>query len=84
MPVVYQQRFRVDACSGGAEYSHGRYFRIYQPRDDVASGRKDHPGAQTRIVQSLPEKTCPTDFRCMTMITVDDVVAAAHTLLKKS
>lgn len=28
--------------------------------------------------------TCPTDFRCMTLITVDDVVAAANTLLKKS
>ncbi|MEE9910667.1 MAG: lipopolysaccharide heptosyltransferase II [Deltaproteobacteria bacterium] len=30
------------------------------------------------------KKTCPTDFRCMTMVTVDDVVAAANTLLKKS
>jgi heptosyltransferase-2 len=29
------------------------------------------------------KKTCPTDFHCMTMITVDDVVAAAHTLLQK-
>ena len=27
------------------------------------------------------EKTCPTDFRCMTAITVEDVVAAALTLL---
>lgn len=27
------------------------------------------------------KKTCPTDFRCMTLITVDDVVAAANTLL---
>ncbi|MDD3082037.1 MAG: hypothetical protein PHW17_07415, partial [Desulfobacterales bacterium] len=27
------------------------------------------------------KKTCPTDFRCMTAITVDDVVAAALTLL---
>ncbi|MDP2855300.1 MAG: lipopolysaccharide heptosyltransferase II [Smithellaceae bacterium] len=30
------------------------------------------------------KKTCPTDFRCMTLITVDDVVAAANTLLRKS
>jgi len=30
------------------------------------------------------KETCPTDFRCMTLITVDDVVAAANTLLKKS
>lgn len=30
------------------------------------------------------KKTCPTDFRCMTMITVDDVVAAASTLLKRN
>jgi len=30
------------------------------------------------------KKICPTDFRCMTMITVDDVVAAAGALLKKS
>jgi len=30
------------------------------------------------------KKVCPTDFRCMTMITVDDVVAAANALLKKS
>ncbi len=29
------------------------------------------------------KKTCPTDFRCMTLITVDDVVAAANTLLLK-
>ena len=27
------------------------------------------------------KKTCPTDFRCMTAVTVEDVVAAAHTLL---
>ncbi|KAF0159250.1 MAG: heptosyltransferase II [Syntrophaceae bacterium] len=27
------------------------------------------------------KKTCPTDFRCMTLITVDNVVAAANTLL---
>ncbi len=27
------------------------------------------------------KKTCPTDFRCMTLITVDDVIAAANTLL---
>jgi heptosyltransferase-2 len=30
------------------------------------------------------KKTCPTDFRCMTLITVDDVVAAANTLLRKN
>lgn len=30
------------------------------------------------------KKTCPTDFRCMTDIAVDDVVAAGKTLLKKS
>jgi heptosyltransferase-2 len=30
------------------------------------------------------KKTCPIDFRCMTMITVDDVVAAANTLLKRN
>jgi heptosyltransferase-2 len=30
------------------------------------------------------KKTCPTDFRCMTQITVDDVVSAAKTLLNKS
>lgn len=30
------------------------------------------------------KKTCPTDFRCMTLITVDDVVAAANTLLKRN
>jgi len=30
------------------------------------------------------KKTCPTDFRCMTMITVDDVVAAANTVLKRN
>jgi heptosyltransferase-2 len=48
------------------------------------------PGEKTLLVRKLAscspclKKTCPTDFRCMTMITVDDVVAAAHTLLKKS
>jgi len=30
------------------------------------------------------KKTCPTDFRCMTAITVDDVVAAANELLSKA
>ena len=30
------------------------------------------------------KKTCPTDFRCMTMITVDDVLAAANTSLKRN
>lgn len=30
------------------------------------------------------KKICPTDFRCMTMITVDDVVTAAKRLLNKS
>ena len=28
------------------------------------------------------KETCPTDFRCMDLITVDDVLAAAHTILK--
>jgi heptosyltransferase-2 len=27
------------------------------------------------------KKTCPTDFRCMTAVTVEDVVEAALTLL---
>ncbi len=30
------------------------------------------------------KKICPTDFRCMTMVTVGDVVGAAKTLLNKS
>lgn len=30
------------------------------------------------------KKICPTDFRCMTLVTVDDVVGAAKTLLNKS
>lgn len=30
------------------------------------------------------KETCPTDFRCMTQISVEDVAAAANTLLKKS
>jgi len=30
------------------------------------------------------KKTCPTDFRCMTLIGVDDVVGAARILLNKS
>ena len=48
------------------------------------------PGEKTILVRKPAscspclKKTCPTDFRCMTMITVDDVVAAAHTLLQKS
>lgn len=29
------------------------------------------------------KETCPTDFRCMTLVTVEDVVAAAQTLLKR-
>jgi len=27
------------------------------------------------------KKTCPTDFRCMTAVTVEDVVEAALTLI---
>lgn len=48
------------------------------------------PGEKTILVRKpvscspCLKKTCPTDFRCMTMITVDDVVAASNTLLKKS
>lgn len=30
------------------------------------------------------KKICPTDFRCMTLVTVDDVVESAKTLLNKS
>ncbi len=30
------------------------------------------------------KKTCPTDFRCMTAVTVEDVVGAALTLLNKT
>ncbi|MHB8138193.1 MAG: lipopolysaccharide heptosyltransferase II [Smithellaceae bacterium] len=30
------------------------------------------------------KKICPTDFRCMTLVTVSDVVGAAKTLLNKS
>lgn len=29
------------------------------------------------------EKTCPTDFRCMDAVTVDDVLAAVHDILKR-
>jgi heptosyltransferase II len=48
------------------------------------------PGEKTILVRKpvscspCLKETCPTDFRCMTTITVDDVVAAANTLLKKS
>jgi heptosyltransferase-2 len=28
------------------------------------------------------KKTCPTDFRCMNLITVEDVLSVAQTLLK--
>jgi heptosyltransferase II len=30
------------------------------------------------------KKVCPTDFRCMTLVTVSDVVGAAKSLLNKS
>jgi heptosyltransferase-2 len=30
------------------------------------------------------KKTCPTDFRCMNLITVDDVLSAAQTIMKRS
>ena len=48
------------------------------------------PGEKTILVRKpvscspCLKKTCPTDFRCMTMITVDDVVEAAKTLINKS
>jgi heptosyltransferase II len=48
------------------------------------------PGEKTILVRKEApcspclKQICPTDFRCMTMITVDDVVAAAKTLLNKS
>ncbi len=47
-------------------------------------------GEKTILVRKAVEcspclkKTCPTDFRCMTLITVDDVVTAANTLLKRN
>jgi len=30
------------------------------------------------------KETCPTDFRCMNLITVDDVLSAAQTIMKRS
>ena len=48
------------------------------------------PGENTILVRKpvscspCLKKTCPTDFRCMTMITVDDVVEAANILLSKN
>jgi heptosyltransferase II len=48
------------------------------------------PGEKTALVRKdVPcspclKETCPSDFRCMTMITVEDVVGAAKTLLNKS
>jgi heptosyltransferase-2 len=45
------------------------------------------PGEKTVLVRKdvscspCLKKTCPTDFRCMTSITVDDVVTAAKTLI---
>lgn len=47
------------------------------------------PGEKTSLVRKPVEcspclkKICPTDFRCMTSITADDVVAAARALLNK-
>jgi heptosyltransferase-2 len=47
------------------------------------------PGGKTVLVRKPVEcspclkKTCPTDFRCMTSITADDVYEAAHRLLAK-
>ena len=47
------------------------------------------PGEKTIIVRKETacspclKETCPTDFRCMTLITVEDVVAAAKELLNK-
>jgi len=48
------------------------------------------PGEKTILVRKdVPcspclKKTCPTDFRCMMLITVEDVVGAAKKLLTKS
>jgi len=48
------------------------------------------PGEKTALVRkAVPcspclKKTCPTDFRCMTLITVEDVVGAAKRLLAKT
>ena len=47
------------------------------------------PGERTMLVRKPVEcspclkKICPTDFRCMTSITADDVYEAAHRLLEK-
>lgn len=48
------------------------------------------PGEKTILVRKpVPcspclKRTCPTDFSCMTSITVDDVVESAYKLIKKS
>jgi heptosyltransferase II len=48
------------------------------------------PGEKTMLVRKAVscspclKQTCPTDFRCMNLITVEDVVTAARNLLKKS
>lgn len=48
------------------------------------------PGEKTILVRKpVPcspclKRTCPTDFSCMTSVTVEDVLEAAQTLLKKS
>lgn len=59
-----------------------RDIRVNQSDNHVACGKAILDRPQGSFLQPLPEKTCPTDFRCMNLITVEDVLSVAQTLLK--
>jgi heptosyltransferase II len=57
-------------------------FGSTNPRTTSPAGEKTILVRKDVSCSPCLKKTCPTDFRCMTLITVEDVVTAAQTLLQ--
>ncbi len=59
-------------------------FGSTNPETTSPTGEKTIMVRKDTACSPCLKKVCPTDFRCMTQVTVDDVVAAAKKLLNRS
>ena len=79
------ERLGAHARGGGPRRAHGRHLRVHQPADDLPHGGTDassSAGPWTAAPASRQE--CPTDFRCMDLVTVDEVYDESIRLLAKA
>ena len=83
MQTFHIERFRFDARGSGPRGADTRDFRIDQSRDNGSTVGKRSVVIRREVPCSpCLKKTCPTDFRCMTLIGTDDVLAAARDMLE--